>query len=289
MHTIENKFLRISIHEKGAELTSVYSKPLKLEYMWNGDPAFWAKQSPVLFPIVGGLKNNTYFYHNRAYELPRHGFAREKVFSIIRQSPNEITFLLRSDEETRQVYPFEFEFAIGYSLHESTLSVKYQIRNVGSEEMYFSVGGHPAFKVPLLENTKYDDYYLEFNKAETSPRWAVSHDGLIEEEPIPVFKNDSIIPLHKELFMHDALVFKDLVSNKVSLKSNKHDRGIDFDFDGFPYLGIWAAKNADFVCIEPWCGIADSISTDQQLKNKEGIKKLSEWEDFNREWRVTVW
>ena len=288
MHIIENNFLRVSIDEKGAELTSIYSKALSLEYMWDGDPAFWSKQSPVLFPIVGGLKNNTYFYHNRAYELPRHGFAREKVFSVIDQSSNEITFLLQSDDETLLVYPFSFEFRISYSLNESTLVVTYDIINVGDEEMYFSVGGHPAFKVPLLANTKYEDYYLEFNRKEKSSRWPVSPDGLIDEEPIPVFNNDSVIPLRKELFVHDALVFKDLVSNKVALKCNKHDRGVDFEFEGFPYMGIWAAKNADFVCIEPWCGIADSVSTDQQLKNKEGINKLNNDESFSREWRVTV-
>ena len=288
MHIIENNILRVSIHEKGAELTSIYHKPLDLEYLWEGDPAFWAKQSPVLFPIVGGLKNNTYFYHNTAYELPRHGFAREKVFSVTDHTSSQVTFSLFPDEETRQVYPFEFEFKISYSLEENTLSVKYQVQNIGREEMYFSVGGHPAFKVPLVENTKYEDYYLEFNKAETSPRWAVSHDGLIEEEPIPVFHNDSVIRLQKELFMHDALVFKDLVSNKVSLKCAKHNRAIDFDFSGFPYLGIWAAKNADFVCIEPWRGIADGVNTDQQLKHKEGINKLVSKEEFTVEWRVTV-
>lgn len=288
MHNIENSFLRVSIHEKGAELTSIYSKAFGLEYMWAGDPAFWPKHSPVLFPIVGGLKNNTYFYHNRGYELPRHGFAREKVFSVTDQSSNDITFSLQSDDDTLLVYPFRFDFKIRYSLHEKTLVVNYQIKNTGDEEMYFSVGGHPAFKVPLLENTKYDDYYVEFNRKEKSSRWPVSPDGLIEEEPIPVFNNDSIIHLRKDLFMHDALVFKDLVSNKVALKCNKHSRGVDFEFEGFPYMGIWAAKNADFVCIEPWCGIADSVSTDQQLRNKEGINKLNSDERFAREWRVTV-
>jgi galactose mutarotase-like enzyme len=289
MHIIENDFLKVAIQEKGAELTSIFSKPLGLEYMWNGDPAFWPKHSPVLFPVVGALKNNTYFFRNRQYELPRHGFAREKAFSVAGQSPDNITFSLSNDEETMLVYPFEFELNIYYRITENILTVTYEVKNRGSEEMYFSIGGHPAFKVPLLNDTSYEDYYLEFNRKENSQRWRVSPDGLIDEGSVPVFSNDSIIPLKKELFSEDALVFKDLVSDRVSLKCNKHPHGLDFDFPFFPYMGIWAAKNADFVCIEPWCGIADGVYTDQQLKNKEGINKLGEDETFRKEWKLTIW
>ncbi len=289
MHIIENDFLKVAIQEKGAELTSIFSKPLGLEYMWNGDPAFWPKHSPVLFPVVGALKNNTSFFRNRQYELPRHGFAREKAFSVAGQSPDNITFSLSNDEETMLVYPFEFELNIYYRITENILTVTYEVKNRGSEEMYFSIGGHPAFKVPLLNDTNYEDYYLEFNKKENSQRWRVSPDGLIDEGSVPVFSNDSIIPLKKELFSEDALVFKDLVSDRVSLKCNKHPHGLNFDFSGFPYMGIWAAKNADFVCIEPWCGIADGVYADQQLKNKEGINKLGEDEIFTREWKLTIW
>ena len=199
MYIIENNFLAVSIQEKGAELTSILSKPLGLEYMWNGDPAFWPKHSPVLFPIVGALKNNTYFFHNRPYELPRHGFAREKMFSIGGQSSDRITFSLSSDEETMLVYPFEFELNIYYTLIESMLTVTYEVKNMGNAEMYFSIGGHPAFKVPLLNDTNYQDYYLEFDKKENSQRWRVSPDGLIDEGTIPVFSNDSVISLKKDL------------------------------------------------------------------------------------------
>ena len=164
-----------------------------------------------------------------------------------------------------------------------------KLKNLGGEEMYFSIGGHPAFKVPLLNDTSYEDYYLEFNQKENSQRWRVSPDGLIDEGTIPVFSNDSVISLKKELFFQDALVFKDLVSDRVSLKCSKHSHGLDFDFTGYPYMGIWAAKNADFVCIEPWCGIADSVYADQQLKNKEGINKLGKVESFKREWNITIW
>jgi galactose mutarotase-like enzyme len=289
MHTIENDFLNVSFQSKGAELTSIFHKQFKLEYLWQGDPAFWAKQSPILFPIVGALKENTYFYKNRPYQLPRHGFAREKEFVVTKHQESSITFALRHDEETLLVYPFEFDLAITYSLNETTLTVEYKVRNLMNEEMYFSIGGHPAFKVPLDDKTEYQDYFLEFNKEESSECWPVSPDGLIEQIPRRFFEDDSIIQLKKELFLQDALVFKDLRSDSISLKCSKHLNGLDFHFEGFPFMGIWSAKNADFVCIEPWCGIADSVNTDQQLKNKEGMNKLEANSQFNRQWTIRFW
>jgi len=288
MYSIENDFLKASFMKKGAELTGLYHKQLKLEYMWHGNPLFWSKQSPVLFPVVGGLKDNTYFYNNKPYQLPRHGFAREKDFSVVEQSAAGITFSLRYDEETLLVYPFQFELNIFYSLNKNTLTVGYEVKNLGNDEMYMSIGGHPAFKIPLLDD-KYEDYFLEFNARETGNRWPVSSEGLIEKTPDPFFTNDSIIALTKELFLKDALVFKDLLSDTVSLKSANHEHGLDFHFAGFPFMGIWAAENADFVCIEPWCGIADSVATDQQLKNKEGINRVMTGEPFNKKWEVTVY
>lgn len=288
MYSIENELLRVSVQARGAELTSVFHKQLGLEYLWDGNPAFWAKHSPVLFPIVGGLKENTYFYKNISYQLPRHGFAREKHFSVVEQTGTSISFSLTDDEETLIVYPFQFELRIVYTLEESTLTVGYEVKNRMNEDMYFSIGAHPAFKVPLVEATSYEDYHLRLGSSGTIERWTVSPDGLIEDTPVPFLRNDSIIGLKKELFFHDALVFKDLPGNLISLRSSKHEHGLDFYFDEFPYMGIWAAKNADFVCIEPWCGIADSVRSDQQLKHKEGIIKLDGREEFNRKWKIVL-
>ena len=288
MFIIENDLIRVSIQSKGAELTSIYHKENELEYLWNAGPV-WNKHSPVLFPVVGGLKDNTYFYKGKDYQLPpRHGFARDKEFIITKQSGSSIIFSLKQDEDTLKIYPFEFEFQISYALKENTLEVSYDVFNRSKGEMYFSVGGHPAFNVPLVKGTQYDDYYLEFNEAETAPRWPVSKDGLIEKTPIHFFNSTDVLPLSKELFNNDALVFKDLCSSIVSLKSDKTPRGLDFDFSGFPYLGIWATKGADFVCIEPWCGIADAVDTDQQLINKEGIIKLEMKERFSKTWKLTL-
>jgi galactose mutarotase-like enzyme len=287
MFSIENRHLKINIHPKGAELQSIFHKDHKLEYLWNGDPAFWGKHSPLLFPIVGTLKQDTYTYQDKTYSLPRHGFARDMEFVAEEQGKDAITLLLRSNAATRANYPFDFELRVTYQLAPHGLATTYSVKNGPGGDMYFSIGGHPAFKVPLVTGTAYSDYFLEFEQKETSPRWPITKEGLIEKPPKPLLRSTRLLPLSKELFQEDALVFKNISSTTIALKSEKTDRSLLFDFADFPYLGIWAAKNADFVCIEPWCGIADSIDSNQQLTDKEGINRLAPNEIFERTWTLT--
>lgn len=288
MQTLKNQFLTIQINQKGAELTSIFNNESQTEYMWNANPNFWGKSSPVLFPIVGSLKENIYRFDGNEYTLPRHGFARDREFIIEKSDTNSITFLLAYDEKTLKVYPFKFEFRLIYFLENNSLKVTYSVKNIGENKMYFSVGGHPAFAIPLAENTEYKDYYLEFNKTETFKRWGLTPEGLIETQPFDFLIDTNRLDLTKELFDDDAVVFKNLESTSVILKSDKTNHQLKFDFEGFPYLGIWAAKEADFVCIEPWCGIADSANHHQELTEKEGVIALDSDEVFERTWRVTV-
>jgi len=290
MFTIENEYLKIEIHPKGAELQSIYNKKLSLEYMWSGDPAFWGKKSPVLFPIVGALKNDTYYFENKAYQLSRHGFARDMDFTVTDQTASSITFTLTRNDATFEKYPFQFRFDVIYSIKNNQLQVTYRVVNKGevNQKLYFSVGGHPAFKLPLLPGTAYRDYYLEFNKVENAGRWLISKEGLIEAGSTALLNNTQRLPLAKELFYKDAIVLKQLRSDKVKVVCNTGEL-FEFDFTGFPYLGIWAAKDADFVCIEPWCGIADNVTTNQQLTEKEGINVLDSTDQFERSWKVTVY
>jgi galactose mutarotase-like enzyme len=288
MFTIENQELKASIQAQGAELWSLYHKEDQLEYMWSGDPAFWGKHSPLLFPIVGTLKGNMYMYRGKSYSLPRHGFARDREFSVESQRPDSITFLLRSDEQSRAVYPFDFELRVGYRLVSNKLAVTYQIRNPAAVPMYFSIGGHPAFRVPLVEGTVYTDYYIEFDGIEETPRWPISKDGLIECDPLPLLQDTAVLSLRKELFAKDALVLKHPISTGVTLRSGQTERALRMDFPGFPFLGIWAAPYADFVCIEPWCGIADSVDSNQQLTEKEGINELEGGGVFQRTWTASL-
>lgn len=283
---LENDFLNVGIREKGAELKSVKSKETGLEYMWSGDPAFWGKTSPILFPIVGTLKNDTYLFKGKSYTLARHGFARDSMFQLAEQQKDHAIFSLVSTDTSRKNYPFDFELHVVYTLADDNLEVTYGVRNTGHEAMWFSIGGHPAFKVPIVEGSTYADHYLEFNEKENLARWPISAQGLIKEEPAPLLTNSAILKLNHDLFKEDALVFKNLKSKKVSIKSAAHHHGLEFTFEGFPYLGLWAAKNADFVCIEPWCGIADSVLHDQQLETKEGIMKISGGESWRRTWKV---
>jgi galactose mutarotase-like enzyme len=288
MFFLENQQLKISIHPKGAELQGLWSKRHQLEYMWSGDPAFWGKHSPLLFPIVGTLKDNTYYYQGKSYSLSRHGFARDREFGVESHTADAITFLLQSDDATRASYPFDFELRIIYRLLPEGLSTTYEVKNPGKETLYFSVGGHPAFKVPLAPDTAYQDYYLAFDQKETAPRWPISGDGLIESQPQALLQDTAVLPLTKDLFARDALVFKHLASSGVTLRSAKTERGLRMDFPGFPFLGIWAAPKADFVCIEPWCGIADSVDSDQQYVDKEGINRLEAGGVFERTWTLTL-
>ncbi len=288
MLSIQNELLKIIINPKGAELDSIYHKQHALEYLWSGDPAVWGKKSPVLFPIVGTLKEDTYYYEDQPYKLSRHGFAREQDFVVIQQEENSVSLSLKSNDDTLTKFPFAFELIITYTIQENSLSVSYKVVNKGDTSMFFSIGGHPAFKVPLAENSRYEDYYLQFDKNEHAGRWPVSPEGLIESLPEPLLEDTDRLPLTRELFQNDALVFKHLTSHQVSLKSDETTHGFTFDFASFPYLGIWAAKNGDFVCIEPWYGIADSVTSSQQLPEKEGIQKLEADQEFEAKWNVQL-
>jgi galactose mutarotase-like enzyme len=288
MFTLENEVLKVEVASKGAELQSIFNKVLNIEYLWNADPAFWAKHSPVLFPIIGNLKNNTYFYQGKSYQLPRHGFARDMEFEVEKQNAKEILLLLRNNAETKRNYPFDFEFRIRYQVSGDELSTEYLVTNTGKDMLLFSVGGHPAFRLPLTNNTQFSDYYLRFEEQENLDRWPISKDGLILPQPIPVLKDSNRLNLNKSLFYQDALVFKYPASSAISLVSSKTTHGIQFEMGEFPFLGIWSAKDADFICIEPWCGIADAVSSNQQLEQKEGIEKSAPGKVFGRQWRIKV-
>ncbi len=288
IYQLSNEFLSISIASLGAELQSIFHKEHKLEYMWNANPAFWSKKSPVLFPIVGGLKNNTYRFEGKPYHLSRHGFARERNFEVTDQTDNSITFILVADNDTLQVYPFHFRFSVIYTLVQNNLQVTYEVINAGNEKMYFSVGAHPAFTVPLAEGSAFTDHYLLFSDDETVGKWPLSPEGLIETAPLSLLENENTLPLTKELFYGDALVIKGLKSNSISILNHKNEHGLKFSYSNFPFMGIWSFKDADFVCIEPWCGIADSVNASGDIREKEGINILSSNEVFTRSWSIEL-
>lgn len=288
MITLQNELLRASIHPKGAELQELVNLGTQLNYMWRGDAAYWGKFSPVLFPIVGALKDNTYFYNGRPYTLPRHGFARDMVFAVEQPNATTAIFTLDNTEESLQVYPFQFRLQLRYRLEGAAIVCRYVVENPGAEQLWFSVGGHPAFAVPLVGHrieTAYDDYSLVFNRSATLTRYKLA-DGLISDKTETIALENGTLPLRTDLFQEDALVLKGLPDTAIRLQCSRHHHGLEFTWEGFPFLGIWAAPNAPFVCLEPWCGVADHVDHDQQLTTKEGIQCIDPGQHWFREWRV---
>ncbi len=286
MLTISNDSLNITITKAGAELTSVFNKKNGIEYLWNGDPAFWPKHSPILFPVVGGLKNGGYQHEGNSYYFNRHGFARELTFEVAEQTDSSVSLFIETSEATLAVYPFDFKLIITYSLHEEELKVDYLVENKSDKDLLFSIGAHPAFNVPLVKGTEFDDYYLKFNEVENAGIYPIATDGLIKNDSVPFLVNTDKLPLTKSLFYNDALIFKDLKSTAISILNHLNGHGLTISYPDFPYMGLWNAKDANFVCIEPWCGIGDMENTTSQLSEKEGIVKLSAFENFDRTWSL---
>lgn len=285
MVQLQNEILSVVINEKGAELQSIQANGI--EYMWQADAAYWSKHSPVLFPIVGELKDGKYIYNDKEYKLSRHGFARDKVFDAEQTSATTAIFSLKSDASTLEIYPFTFLFNLEYTIEGNTLACTYKVENTGDETMYFSVGGHPAFNVPLKNNLQYTDYFLQFNNDETLHRY-ILHNGLTADETEEIILKDKTLQLQPSLFYSDAIVLKHIKSNNIKLFSDKDAHGLNFQFEGFPYFGIWAAKDAPFVCLEPWCGIADNIHHNYLLETKEGINKLAADATWSKAWHVKL-
>lgn len=290
MPFLENDLLRIEVKQKGAELCSIRSVKNNTEFIWEANPEIWGSHAPNLFPIIGSMKEDSYIYDGQKYSMPKHGFVRHnKDFRMISHSNSEMTFQLKSNDQLKAIYPFEFEFLITYELKDNELLLHHTVKNKDNKTMYFSLGGHPAFACPLFEGETYTDYFLEFESGETSKSHLLKMTtGLVTDKTKSVFNSPNTINVHGELFNEDALIFKDLKSRQVALKHQDKGEILKVNFEGFPFLGIWAKPNAPYVCIEPWIGIADSENTNQLLKDKEGIVALEANETFSATYSITV-
>ncbi len=279
--TISNSILKASIKHSGAELFSITDNQNN-EYIWEGNPDFWGKHSPVLFPIVGTLKNNTYKINEKEYHLPRHGFARDMEFDLIEKTDNKAVFSLKSSEETLQKYPFEFELQLIYTLNESSLELQYKIINKGKEKMPFSIGAHPAIALPGA----FEDYAFQFEKEENLKYYLLENDLISSKTKVLETKNN-LVPLNYELFKNDALIFKTIESKSLTILNNAKPY-VKVAYHDFPSLGIWTKENAPFICIEPWLGYSDTDENTGDLYKKEGILTLDENKDFSAKFSITV-
>ncbi|KFF17102.1 aldose 1-epimerase family protein [Flavobacterium hydatis] len=278
---ISNSKLTAAIKHAGAELFSLKNNDNK-EFIWEGNPDFWGKHSPVLFPIVGTLKNNTYTINNISYHLPRHGFARDMEFNLVSKTDESAVFSIQSNAESLKVYPFEFELQIIYTLIDSQLDIQYKVINKNDSKMPFSIGAHPAIALP--EN--FENYALEFEKQE-SLKYSLLENDLISNKTKQLETKENQIALNYQLFENDALIFKSLESNSLTILENNKPY-VKVDFADFPSLGIWTKENAPFICIEPWFGYSDTDENSGNLFGKEGIITLDANQTFNSKFSIEI-
>jgi galactose mutarotase-like enzyme len=278
--TLSNTKISASIDSLGAELIRLEKD--HQNYIWTVDETYWNKTSPILFPIVGRLKNDTYTIADKKYELPRHGFARNFEFQILNQTEKSVVFVLESNTETLKSYPFEFQLQLEYELDGNELKIKYSVENKSNVTMPFSIGAHPAFTI----EDSFSDYSLQFNETEEFVSYEIENEQF-NNSFRKIHSENGQINLDYDLFQIDALVFKHLKSDKLTLLK-KYQPYLSVEFIGFPYLGIWTKPNAPFLCIEPWCGLADNTNHNGNIYEKEGIQLLNKETKFQREISITL-
>lgn len=291
MVTLVNDFLTVTVNERGAEITSIVDNHTKLEYIWQADPDVWGRHAPVLFPIVGALRSDTYTYNDKSFHMTQHGFARDRVFTVLETGDDYATFLLHDDEKTRSIYPFAFKFEITIALENNTVKVSYHVENPDPAlPLYFSVGGHPGFRLPVSPGTKFDDYYLAFN-----PRKSLITIPLIAGQGIDyahrtLAATDVNIQLAHKLFAKDAVIFALNGQTTFGVRSEKTKHGFEISVKDAPYMGVWSQypTTGDFICLEPWWGIADTIDADGDLTHKLGINKLDPNGTFDHGYRIGI-
>lgn len=271
------------IDTKGAELIS-FQDVFGVEYMWQKDAKYWGKCSPVLFPVVGNLRDNKTIIEGKEYAIPKHGFCREAEFEVVYKTDTSVILRYTYNDETLKVYPYKFAFTLSYTLEAGEIEIKYSVVNLDDKPIDFCLGAHPGFKVPVAGSGTFDDYCLEFNKDE--PEGSAVYD--LEKLEVNVdnridLVKDRKMMLSNPLFDQDAIIFDKLNSNSIKLFSIKSGRGVQVDFSGFDFVAFWTPTkmNAPFLCIEPWCGMAVCNDEDDQFTSKRGVKHLEINEQYN--------
>ena len=288
--TIANGTASASIDSLGAQLTS-----LKLgdrEYLWQGDPRWWGKHAPVLFPIVGNLRDGHATSAQGAVTLGRHGFARDHMHEVVAQDAASVTFEIRDTPETRAVYPYAFRLNMTYALTDAaSLTQTFRVENTGDVPLPFSVGGHPAFNVPApgADGERWEDYELAFAAPWTYASPTIAPGGLLTYETLnPIVEASDRMPLTRDAFRFDTIMLEHVPEQAVELRGTKSGRGVRLDFADFPYLGVWAGDGAPFVALEPWTGHATLASEDDVFEHKRGITILDPGAVDERSFTITL-
>lgn len=277
-YKIENEFLTCEIDDMGAQLHSLVSKANGKEYIWYGKTEIWYGQAPVLFPIIGQLINDKYFYNGKEYTMPKHGIARKLPFNVKECSGAKAVFSLESDENTLKGYPFEFELLVAFELCGKKLINTMTVINKTDGEMYFSIGAHPGFNCNIGD-------VIEFELPETLETERIDSENLLIPERFPVIENSREIEITEDIFKKDALILSDIKSEKLRIKGENE---IEFTFGKCPVLGIWAKPGAPYVCIEPWYGINDGREVKDDISKKREIQRLGKGENFEFIWAAEI-
>lgn len=286
LYKISNDQIEISVDTKGAELKSIKSQKDGLEFLWQGNPEYWKDRSLILFPIIGGLPDDKYIYKDKEYNMNSHGFAKTSNFELYSKSEDELVFKLISSKETLDIFPFKFEFYVLYKIVEKQLIHGLKVVNVDEDEMIFTVGAHPGFNCPLYENENRESYKLVFEKPEVVSK-RLKKGKLLTGERRPFMDGENEKVLKYEMFYDGAVILDSLVSKSLSIVNSENDRVITVEFEGFPYMGIWAAANdAPYVCIEPWYGIDSTDGDDYDIEKKEGMLRLDAGKEFECSYKM---
>ena len=286
IHTLEKDRLKIAVKETGAELTSFQLEGH--EYLWQGDEKSWTGQSPLLFPLIGGVPGGSYTLDGKSYGIASHGVARRKDFALADRGEDFLTFRLCSDGETRANYPYDFELDLTYRLSSATLTMEYAVTNRSEEEMLFSLGAHPAFRCPLEEDRAFEDYRLVFGKKETLSRRLKGEQLTGEREPL--LNGEDTISLTHDLFDRGALILDNIRSNTITLTAPGSSRKVTVDFTGFPYFGIWKKGGPEgaFICLEPWYGVDSTEGDSGDWSEKEGLLPLAPGKTFRAAFTIEL-
>jgi galactose mutarotase-like enzyme len=277
-YKIENEFFTCEIDDMGAQLHSLKSKENGKEYIWYGKTEIWYGQAPVLFPVIGQLINDKYFYNGKEYSMPKHGLARKLLFNVKECEGAKAVFSLKSNAETLASYPFNVELLVTFELKGKTLVNTMKVINETDGEMYFSIGAHPGFNCAIGD-------IIEFEQPETLETERIDNENLIIDAKFPVIENSREIEITEDIFTKDALILSGIKSKKLRIKGENE---IEFTFGDCPFLGIWAKPGAPYVCIEHWYGVNDSHEVKNDISAKRGIERLEKGETFEFFWSAEV-
>ena len=286
---IRNESLTLEIDAHGAEMKSLTDNRTGQEYLWCGDAAYWGRTSPILFPLVGNYREKQSCFDGKWYSLSQHGFARDMDFELVSEKGDEIWFALEDSPETLEKYPFGFRLELGYRLQGRAVEVLWKVTNKNDREMYFSIGGHPAFNCPLREGEKQTDYRIGFDTCEPLTASVLDENGTVSERTKVLELTDGMLQITDSLFDEDALIVEHDQAHKVALYTPEGEKYLEVKFEA-PLFGLWspAGKHAPFVCIEPWYGRSDRADFGQKLEEREWGNVLKAGEIFTAAYQICV-